>query len=194
MSPRSFHILWCVIGSTYLGWHPTAEVRWFSLHLFILLFGFPPSHVYVPHEFLMVIIVLEPYYDVMNHCVLCCQLSIPSALSTFTYYFWHYHYHDLMVQVIFWQMVCARTSNFALGESSASGAWAGASGPRGTAPVPPPPPPPPSPPPPPLPPVSIKQLLATQNEPMRVLTENLMQHEVRPPHHQLSAQWRRIDF
>jgi hypothetical protein len=43
---------------------------------------------------------------------------------------------------------------------------------RGT---PPPPPPPPS-------PVSIEQLLATQNELMRVLTENLMQCEVGPPH------------
>jgi hypothetical protein len=37
-------------------------------------------------------------------------------------------------------------------------------------------------PPPPLPPVSLEQLLATQNELMRVLTENLVQHEVRPPH------------
>jgi hypothetical protein len=42
----------------------------------------------------------------------------------------------------------------------------------------------PPPPPPPLPPVSIEQLLATQNELMRVLTENLVQHEVRPPHRQ----------
>jgi hypothetical protein len=37
-------------------------------------------------------------------------------------------------------------------------------------------------PPPPLPPVSLEQLLATQNELMRVLTENLVQHELRPPH------------
>jgi hypothetical protein len=43
--------------------------------------------------------------------------------------------------------------------------------------TPPPPLPPPS-------PVSLKQLLATQNELMRVLTENLMQHEVHPPHRQ----------
>jgi hypothetical protein len=39
-------------------------------------------------------------------------------------------------------------------------------------------------PPPPPPPVSLKQLLATQNELMRVPTENLMQREVRLPHHQ----------
>jgi hypothetical protein len=32
--------------------------------------------------------------------------------------------------------------------------------------------------------VSLEQLLATQNELMRVLTENLMQHEVRSPHRQ----------
>jgi hypothetical protein len=37
-------------------------------------------------------------------------------------------------------------------------------------------------PPPPPPPVSLEQLLATKNELMRVLTENLMQREVRPPH------------
>jgi hypothetical protein len=43
--------------------------------------------------------------------------------------------------------------------------------------TPPPPPPPPS-------PVSLEQLLATQNELMRVLTENLVPHEARPPHHQ----------
>jgi hypothetical protein len=40
-------------------------------------------------------------------------------------------------------------------------------------------PPPPSPP---LQPVSLEQLLATHNELMRVLTENLMQREVCPPH------------
>jgi hypothetical protein len=32
--------------------------------------------------------------------------------------------------------------------------------------------------------VSLEQLLATQNELMRVLMENLMQHEVRSPHSQ----------
>jgi hypothetical protein len=42
--------------------------------------------------------------------------------------------------------------------------------------------PPPPPPPPPL--VSLKELLAMQNELMRVLMENLVQHEARPPHRQ----------
>jgi hypothetical protein len=37
-------------------------------------------------------------------------------------------------------------------------------------------------PPPPPPPMSLEQLLAIQNELMRVLMENLMQHEVCPPH------------
>jgi hypothetical protein len=40
-------------------------------------------------------------------------------------------------------------------------------------------------PPPPLlppPPVSLEQLLATQNKLMRILMENFMQHEARPPH------------
>jgi hypothetical protein len=40
------------------------------------------------------------------------------------------------------------------------------------------PPPPPSPP----PPVSIEQLLAMQNELIQVLSENLVQCEVCPPH------------
>jgi hypothetical protein len=42
----------------------------------------------------------------------------------------------------------------------------------------------PPPPPQPLPPVSIEQLLATQNELMSMLMENLMQREVRLHHHQ----------
>jgi hypothetical protein len=43
-----------------------------------------------------------------------------------------------------------------------------------------------TPPPPPilLSPVSLEQLLATHNELIRVLMENLMQREVRPPHRQ----------
>jgi hypothetical protein len=40
------------------------------------------------------------------------------------------------------------------------------------------------PPPQPLPPVSLEQLMSTQNELMRVLTENLVQREVRPHHRQ----------
>jgi hypothetical protein len=52
-------------------------------------------------------------------------------------------------------------------------------------------PPPPSPPP---PPVSLEQLLATQNELMRVLTKNLMQHEVRPPNRQPRVETSYTDF
>jgi hypothetical protein len=53
--------------------------------------------------------------------------------------------------------------------------------------IPPPPPPPP-------PPVGLEQLLATQNELMRVLTENLMQCEERPPHHQPEVETCYTDF
>jgi hypothetical protein len=49
-------------------------------------------------------------------------------------------------------------------------------------------------PPPPPPPVSLEQLLATQNELMRVLTENIMQREVRPPHRQPRVEASYIDF
>jgi hypothetical protein len=77
-------------------------------------------------------------------------------------------------------MVCMHTGDFALHVLEGSGACAGAAptGPHGTAPTSPPPPPPP------LPTVSIEQLLATQNELMRVLTENLMHRGGHQPHHQ----------
>jgi hypothetical protein len=52
----------------------------------------------------------------------------------------------------------------------------------------------PPPPPPPPPPVSLEQLLATQNELMRVLTENLMQCEARPPHRQPGVETSYTDF
>jgi hypothetical protein len=52
----------------------------------------------------------------------------------------------------------------------------------------------PPPPPPPPPPMSIEQQLATQNELMRVLTENLVQHEVRPPHRQAGVESSYTDF
>jgi hypothetical protein len=55
---------------------------------------------------------------------------------------------------------------------------------RGTPPPPPPPPPP----------VSLEQLLATQNELMRVLMENLVQHEVRLPHRQPGVETSYTDF
>jgi hypothetical protein len=55
-----------------------------------------------------------------------------------------------------------------------------------------PPPPPPPLPPPPL--VSLEQLLVMQNELMRVLMENLVQREVRPPHRQPGVETFYIDF
>jgi hypothetical protein len=55
---------------------------------------------------------------------------------------------------------------------------------RGTPPLPPPP----------LPPVSIERLLATLNELMRMLTENLMQREVHPPHCQPGVETSYTDF
>jgi hypothetical protein len=77
-------------------------------------------------------------------------------------------------------MVHTRTGDFTQDAPESSNARAGATtnelhnAARRT---PPPPPPPPS-------PVSLEQLLATQNELMRVLTENLVPHEARPPHRQ----------
>jgi hypothetical protein len=52
----------------------------------------------------------------------------------------------------------------------------------------------PPPPPPPPPPVSVEKLLATQNKLMRVLTENLMQREVHPPHRQPGVETFYNDF
>jgi hypothetical protein len=49
-------------------------------------------------------------------------------------------------------------------------------------------------PPPPPPPMSLEQLLPTQNELTRVLTENLMQREVPPPHHQPGVETSYTDF
>jgi hypothetical protein len=51
-----------------------------------------------------------------------------------------------------------------------------------------------SPPPPPLPPMSLEQLLAIQNELMRVLTENLMQREARLSHCHLGVETSYTDF
>jgi hypothetical protein len=55
---------------------------------------------------------------------------------------------------------------------------------RGTTPPPPPPPPP----------VSLEQLLAMQNELMRVLMENLVQREAHPPHRQPGVETSYTDF
>jgi hypothetical protein len=46
----------------------------------------------------------------------------------------------------------------------------------------------------PPPPVSLEQLLATQNELMRVLTGNLVQHEACPPHRQPGVETSYTDF
>jgi hypothetical protein len=71
-------------------------------------------------------------------------------------------------------MVCTRTGDFTQDVPEPSNARAGAAtnelhnAARGT-PLPPPPP------------MSLEQLLATQNELMRVMMENLVQSEVHPP-------------
>jgi hypothetical protein len=48
----------------------------------------------------MMIIVLEPCYEVMNHYDLSCQLSILYALCIFYILLYLYLYHDVIVQVI----------------------------------------------------------------------------------------------
>jgi hypothetical protein len=53
--------------------------------------------------------------------------------------------------------------------------------------TPPPLPPPPS-------PVNLEQLLVTQNELIRVLTENLVQCEARPPHREPGVETSYTDF
>jgi hypothetical protein len=80
-------------------------------------------------------------------------------------------------------MVRTHTGDFAHDVPESSNACAGAAATRPRGPAPELPPLPPSPPPPP-PLMSLEQLLATQNELMRVLTENLVHYGVRQPHHQ----------
>jgi hypothetical protein len=77
-------------------------------------------------------------------------------------------------------MVHTHTGDFDLDVPKGSGVHRGAAPTGSCGPAPEAPPLPPSP----LPPVSIEQLLATQNELMRVLMENLMHRGVRQPHHQ----------
>jgi hypothetical protein len=77
-------------------------------------------------------------------------------------------------------MVHTCTGDFILDVLEGSGPYSGAAptGPHGAAPeAPPPPPPPPQ-------PMSIEQLLATQNKLMRVLTDNLMHQRGHQTHHQ----------
>jgi hypothetical protein len=57
------------IKNSRLGWHPTAEERWFSLHILLLIFGFHSSHVYMLYAVFVMIIVLQSCYEVMNHYV-----------------------------------------------------------------------------------------------------------------------------
>jgi hypothetical protein len=64
----------------------------------VLYSGFIPSSLYMPLVILMMIIVLEPCSEVMNHYDLSCQLSILYALCIF--YILLYLYHDIIVQVI----------------------------------------------------------------------------------------------
>jgi hypothetical protein len=89
-----------------------------------------------------------------------------------------------------WQMVRTRTGNFTQDEPEPSNTRAGAAinELRNVAHRTPPPPPPPP------PPVSLEQLLATPNELMRVLTENLMQREARLPHRQPGVDTSYTDF
>jgi hypothetical protein len=85
-------------------------------------------------------------------------------------------------------MVCTRTGDFTQDVPELSNACAGAATNElcnAACGTPPPPPPPP---------VSLEQLLATQNELMRVLMENLMQHEVCLPHRQPGVETSFTDF
>jgi hypothetical protein len=81
-------------------------------------------------------------------------------------------------------MVRMHTSDFDLDVHEGSGAHRGAAPTRPHGPAPKAPPPP----------MSIEQLLAMQNELMWVLTENLMHHGVRQPHHQLVLDSSYTDF
>jgi hypothetical protein len=87
-------------------------------------------------------------------------------------------------------MVSTRTGDFTQDAPEPSNACVGAATNelRNTAHGTPPPPLPPS------PPVSLELLLATQNELMRVLTENLVQHGVRQPHRQPGVETSYTDF
>jgi hypothetical protein len=101
-----------------------------------------------------------------------------------------YPYRDANGASYLWQMVSTCTGDFTQDAPELSNAHAGAAtnilcnAAHGT----------PLPPPPPLPSVSLEQLLATQNELMRVLTENLIQREAHLPHHQPGVETSYTDF
>jgi hypothetical protein len=115
----------------------------------------------------------------MNRYVLSHQLSFILLYVPFCILLISYSYRDLMVQVIsgrWCACVLATSLKVAMNELHNAA--------RGTTPPPPPPPPP----------ISLEQLLATQNELMRVLMENLVQHEVRPPHRHLRVKTSYTNF
>jgi hypothetical protein len=89
----------------------------------------------------------------------------------FAYCLYLYPYYDLMVPESL--NACAGATTNELPNAT-----------RGT--------PPPPPPPPPL--MSIEKLLAMQKQLMRVLTENLVQREVCPPHYQPGVETSNTDF
>jgi hypothetical protein len=137
------------------------------------MFGIHPFHLVHASCILMMIIVLELRYEVMNHC----DLSYPFYPSFMYFYIFliSYIFSCSNGTSYIWQMVRTHTSYFTLDMPEGSGGRCGAAPTKPHRPAPGAAPPPP----PPLPPVSIEQQLATQNKLMRVLTENLMHHGVR---------------
>jgi hypothetical protein len=61
----------------------------FSLHILLLIFRFHPSHVYMLFAVPIMIIVLEPCYEVMNHyvpsnhCISSCLMYLLCILHIF---------------------------------------------------------------------------------------------------------------
>jgi hypothetical protein len=104
-------------------------------------------------------------------------IAFHPALCIFCVYFISLSLSRANGESYLWQMVCTCTGDFTQDAPEPSNAHAGAATNElhnaacGT-PLPPPPP------------VSLKQLLATQNELTGVLTENLMQREACSPHRQ----------
>jgi hypothetical protein len=119
------------------------------------------------YAFLMMIIVRKPCYVVMNHMFHLTIAFSSCFMYLFAYTLYLYPHHELMVQAISDRWVRTRTGDFTQDVPESSNACTGVAtnehrnAARGT-PLPPPPP------------VSLEHLLATQNELMRVLTENLV--------------------
>jgi hypothetical protein len=113
------------------------------------------------------------------------MLSFVNAIaSLFVYCIYHMHslhhilldhYDYLMMQRCLWQMVCTRTTDddvLEIPEGSAPRGRGRRQPSRGNAPLPPP-----------HPPVSLEQLLATQNELMTLLIQNEARRGVERPQH-----------